>query len=205
MNESRRSVPFSITLLTLMALIVLPLATALLWLGWRAVDHLEQRSVGQRMAALESAVEGFLTTGLRVVVAVGATLAEAPSFTPDAGPDADPERLRQFVAVLTRYPAMAAVYVGYEDGHFLYAGRPETFSVDQRLEFDAPDGPCIILRKVEGEGTARRETWWFEMPDGTRSPPRSRPLAYDPRIRPCFNRHNPLRFLQLPFACRHQK
>ncbi len=186
MNESRRSVPFSVTLLTLMTLIVLPLATALLWLGWRAVDHLETRSVGQRMASLDTAVEGFLTSSLRVVVAVGTTLAEAPSFAPDAGAAADQERLRQFVALLGRYPSMAALFVGYEDGRFLYAGRPETFSIDQRLEFDAPDGPSIILRTIEGEGAARRETWWFEMPDGSRSPPRSRPLDYDPRTRPWY-------------------
>ena len=186
MNESRRSVPFSITLLTLMALIVFPLATALLWLGWRAVDHLETRSVGQRMASLETAVEGFLASGLSVVAAVGTTLAESPGFAPGAGPGADEERLRQFVALLGHYPAMAAVFVGYEDGHFLYAGRPETFSVDQRLEFDAPDGPSIILRMVSGEGASRRETWWFEMPDGSRSPPRSRPLGYDPLTRPWY-------------------
>jgi adenylate cyclase len=186
MNESRRSVPFSVTLLTLMTLIVLPLATALLWLGWRAVDHLETRSVGQRMASLDTAVEGFLTSSLRIVVAVGTTLAEAPSFAPDAGAAADQERLRQFVALLGRYPSMAALFVGYEDGRFLYAGRPETFSVDQRLEFDAPDGLSIILRTIEGEGAARRETWWFEMPDGSRSPPRSRPLDYDPRTRPWY-------------------
>jgi len=186
MNGSRRSVPFSITLLTLMALIVLPLAAALLWLGWRAVDHLEQRSVSQRMAALETAVEGFLTSGLRVVVSVGATLAEAPSFAPEAGHAADPERLRQFVALLGRSPAMAAAYVGYPDGHFVYVGRPETFSIDQRLEFDAPDGPSVILRTIEGEGAARRETWWFEMPDGSRSPARSRPLDFDPRKRPWY-------------------
>jgi adenylate cyclase len=186
MSEARRSVPFSITLLTLMALIVLPLALALLWLGWRAVDHLETRSVSQRMASLDTAVEGFLTAGLRVVVAVGTTLAEAPSFAPDAGPEADQERLRQLAALLGRYSTWAAVFVGYEDGRFLYAGRPETFSIDQRLEFDAPDGPSIIMRKIEGEGAARRETWWFEMPDGSRSPPRSRPLAYDPRTRPWY-------------------
>ena len=93
MNEAQRSVPFSITLMMLMALIVLPLATALLWLGWRAVDHLETRSVGQRMASLETAVEGFLTSGLRVTVAVCTTLAEAPSFWADAGPNADEEAL----------------------------------------------------------------------------------------------------------------
>jgi adenylate cyclase len=186
MSESKRSVPFSITLLTLMALIVLPLAAALLWLGWRAVDHLEQRSVGQRMASLDSAVEGFLTSGLRVVVSVGATLAEAPTFAPEAGHAADPERLRQFVALLGRSPAMAAAYVGYPDGHFVYAGRPETFSVAQRLEFDAPDGPSIILRTIEGEGVARRETWWFEMPDGSRSPVQTRHLDFDPRTRPWY-------------------
>jgi adenylate cyclase len=169
-----------------MALIVLPLALALLWLGWRAVDHLETRSVGQRMASLDSAVEGFLTAGLRIVVAVGTTLAEAPSFAPDAGPDADEERLRQLAALLGRYSSWAAVFVGYEDGRFLYAGRPETFSIEQRLEFDAPDGPSIILRKIEGEGAARRETWWFEMPDGSRSPPRTRHLDYDPRTRPWY-------------------
>jgi adenylate cyclase len=186
MNAARRSVPFSITLITLMALIVMPLSLALLWLGWRAVDHLETRSVGQRMASLDTAVEGFLTAGLRVVVAVGTTLAEAPSFAPDAGPEADQERLRQLAALLGRYSSWAAVFVGYEDGRFLYVGRPETFTVDQRLEFDAPDGPSIILRKIEGGGAARRETWWFEMPDGSRSPPRTRHLDYDPRTRPWY-------------------
>jgi len=45
MNGSRRSIPFSVTLATLMALIVLRLSAALLWLGWRAVDQLEERSV----------------------------------------------------------------------------------------------------------------------------------------------------------------
>jgi adenylate cyclase len=186
MNGSRRSVPFSITLLTLMALIVLPLAAALLWLGWRAVDQLEARSVEQRMASLEAAVEGFLTSGLRVITAVGATLAEAPSFASGAGAEADAERFRQFVIVLGRYPAVAAVFVGYQDGRFLYAGRPETFSVAQRLEYDAPDGPSVILRRVEGEGAARRDTWWFEMPDGSRTPVQSRPLDFDPRTRPWY-------------------
>ena len=57
MNGARRSIPFSVTLLTLMAMIVLPLAAALLWLGWRAVDQLEKRSIEHRMAALDEAVK----------------------------------------------------------------------------------------------------------------------------------------------------
>src|ERR1044071_6523529 len=73
-----RSVPFSITLLTLMGLIVVPLASALLWLGWHAVDVLEQRSVNQRMSALDYAVSTTLTDGLRTISSVGLTLAESP-------------------------------------------------------------------------------------------------------------------------------
>ena len=166
-----------------MALIVLPLAAALMWLGWRAVDQLETRNIEHRMAALDVAVEGFLSSGLRTIVAVGTTLADTPDFALKAGPDADERRLRQFVAVLRRYSSVAALFAGYRNGHFLYAGRPETFTADQRQEYDAPQGPSIILRTVEGEGAERRETWWFELPDGSRTPPRSRPLGYDPRVR----------------------
>ncbi|HEX9327369.1 MAG TPA: hypothetical protein VF915_12675, partial [Reyranella sp.] len=152
MNGSRRSIPFHVTLLTLMVLIVLPLAAALLWLGWRAVDQLEDRSVRHRMAALDSAVEGFLMSGLRVVVAVGSTLAETQAFAPGSTV-ADEERLRQFAVVIGRYPAMAAIYVGYDDGRFLYVGQTDTLSISQRLEFDAPDAPSLLMRSVvAGEG-----------------------------------------------------
>jgi adenylate cyclase len=185
MNRAR-SVPFSITLITLMALIVLPLSAALMWLGWRAVNQLEERSIRQSMASLESAVEGFLTSGLRLITAVGATLAEAPSFAADAGRAADAERFRQLVAAIERRPAVAAVYVGYPDGRFLYVGRTEMMSVSQRLEYDVPDAPSLILRMVEGEGAARRDVWRFEMPDGSRTAESSRPLDYDPRTRPWY-------------------
>src|ERR1044072_3358487 len=122
MNRSRRSIPFHVTLLTLMVLIVLPLAAALLWLAGRPVDQSEERSVRHRMASLDSAVEGFLSSGLRVVVAVGSTLAETQAFAPgSAVPDAG--RVRQFAGIIERYPAMAAIYVGYEDGRFLYVGQ----------------------------------------------------------------------------------
>jgi len=186
MNGKPRSVPFSITLLTLMALIVLPLAAALMWLGWRAVDQLEERSVAQRMASLDAAVGGFLSSGLRLIAAVGATLAETPSFAPEAGREADAERFRQLVGLLGRHPSVAAVYVGYDDGRFLYAGQSELLSVTQRLEYDAPDGPAILLRRVEGEGAARRDHWRFELPDGSRTPEKSMPLSYDPRTRPWY-------------------
>ncbi|HTE38975.1 MAG TPA: hypothetical protein VK630_20745, partial [Reyranella sp.] len=85
----RRSVPFSIHILTLMALIVVPLSSTLLWLGWRAVDRMEQRDVEQGMSALDDAVIGFLGNGLRIIVLVGQAMGEAPAFSPQTGAAAD--------------------------------------------------------------------------------------------------------------------
>src|SRR5258708_24184300 len=146
-----RSVPFSITLLTLMALMVVRLASALLWLGWHAVDVLEQRSVNQRMIALDYAVATTLTDGLRTITSVGLTLAEAPSFSPTAGSEADDERRRQLVAALQRHPAVSAAFVGYPDGHFLYAGRLSEFPAERRAEFAAPSPDAIVVRTVDGD------------------------------------------------------
>src|SRR5262245_50230766 len=100
MTRLPRSAPFSITILTLMALIVVPLASVLLWVGYRSVDSLEDRHIALRMTALENAVSAFVITGLRTIVSVGLTLAEAPSFAVEAGPAADDERRRQLVAML---------------------------------------------------------------------------------------------------------
>jgi adenylate cyclase len=179
-------VPFSVSILTLMALIVVPLASALLWLGWRAVDTLEQRSVAQRMATLDTAVSGFMVNGLRVIVSAGLTLAEAPSFAAKAGAAADDERGRQLVGLLERHPTLAAAFVGYSDGHFVFAGRMSAFSASQRVEYGAPEGDAIIVRIIVGEGPDRRETWWFPTADGKRSAEREKHSAYDPRLRPWF-------------------
>ena len=166
-----------------MALIVVPLASALLWLGWHAVGQLEQRSVNQRMSALDFAVATTLTDGLHTITSVGLTLSEAPSFAVNAGPEADDERRRQLAGVLKRHPAVTAVFVGYPDGHFLYAGRPSQFPADRRAELAAPSADAIILRTVDGEGPARRETGTIA---GSSGPPRTRPDNYDPRTRPWY-------------------
>jgi adenylate cyclase len=170
-------------LLTLMGLIVVPLASALLWLGWHAVDVLEQRSVNQRMTALDYAVATTLTDGLRTITSVGLTLAEEPSFAVTAGAEADDERRRQLVAMLQRHPAVSAAFVGYPDGHFLYAGRLSEFPAERRAEFAAPSEDAIVVRTVDGEGAQRRETWVIAGGGGA---PHSRPDSYDPRTRPWY-------------------
>ena len=208
-KSSRRSIPFSVTILTLMALIVVPLTSVLLWLGWRSVDLLEQRSADQRVSRLESAVEDFLTAGLHVVVSVGQTLAFGPSFNAAENPVTDEDRRHQLVAMLRRHPAVQSAFVGYADSSFIYAGRPETFSIEQRIELDAPDGESIIVRVIEAGAPPRTETYWFHLPDGTHGPARTTTTSFDARIRPWYVEAmkakqailtEPYRFAQTPDA-----
>jgi adenylate cyclase len=135
------------------------------------------------MSALDYAVSTTLTSGLRTITSVGLTLAEAPSFHVTAGTEADDERRRQLVAVLNRHPAVAAAFVGYPDGHFLYAGRLSQFSEQRRVEFAAPSADAIVVRTVDGEGADRSETWMVE---GAGGKPHTKPDAYDPRTRPWY-------------------
>jgi len=186
MKTVRRSIPFSITMLTLIAVIVLPLTSVLLWLGWRSVTVLEQRSADQRVSNLEAAVEDFLTDGLRVVIAVGQTLAFGPSFNVTEDPLIDEERRHQLIAMLRRHPAVQAAFVGYADGSFIYAGQLETLSVAMRLELDAPDGEATIVRVIEAGTPPRQETRWFYAPDGTHGRPQSIATSFDPRTRPWY-------------------
>jgi adenylate cyclase len=209
METVRRSIPFSITMLTLMALIVVPLTSVLLWLGWRSVTFLEQRSADQRVSNLEAAVEDFLTEGLHVVISVGQTLAFGPSFNVTENPLTDEERRHQLIAMLRRHPAVQAAFVGYADGSFIYAGQLETLSIEKRLELDAPDGESTIVRVIEAGTPPRLETWWFYAPDGTHGRSQSLATSYDPRMRPWYVEAmkagaailtEPYRFAQTPDA-----
>ena len=69
----KRDIPFSTSILSLIMMIVVPLAAILLGLGWRATETLEGSVVALRMAALEAAVTGWLTGGLRAASMVGQT------------------------------------------------------------------------------------------------------------------------------------
>ncbi|TMJ27243.1 MAG: HAMP domain-containing protein [Alphaproteobacteria bacterium] len=183
----RQSVPFSVTILTLMALIVVPLSSSLLWLGWRAVDRLEKEDVGQRMAELDTAVAGFLGDNLRLVVSLGQALGEQPEFAPQAGVAADGQRLRQLAGLLRRHPGVDAAFVGYPDGRMLYAGRTESSSPAQRVEFHIPPGDPIVQRVIAGEGAARQEVWRFLGADGSLGEPHARASDFDPRQRPWYS------------------
>lgn len=186
MKSFRWSVPFSITILALMALILAPLAAALLWLGWRSVTFVERLSGDQRVSVLEEGIERFVSNGLRGVVAVGQTLAETPVFRIDRGPDVDDERRRQLAAALTHHPLVGAAYVGFRDGRFLYVGRPDVYWDTPRVPYQDQKPDAVQVLMIEGKGAERRETWWFQSPDGSRSQARVQPVDYDPLSRPWY-------------------
>ena len=179
----KKDYPFSVSILALMTLVVVPLALVLLGLGWRAAVSLERTNVDLRMKGLADAVAGFVNGGMRVVVAAGQTLAQAPSFSLQAGAAADDERRLQLIGILDRHPRAGAVYAGYADGHFIYAGRTDLLAPALRRELGAPEGDALILRTIAGEGPERRETWQFRTPDGALTAARSKPTDYDPRER----------------------
>lgn len=182
----RRSVPLSVSILTLMVLIVVPLSFTLSWLGWRGVNRMETEDVDQRMGELDDAVRSLLGNGMRLIVAVGQALAEQEVFAHQTGADADTERLRQLAGVLDRHPAVDAAFVGYPDGRLIYAGRTEAYSPAQREEFHIPPGDPMVLRVISGEGAARREVWHFVAGDGHVTDPYERTTDFDPRDRPWY-------------------
>lgn len=186
MAKTRHTVPFSISILTLMALIVLPLASALLWLGWRAVDFQEQRNVDEQMGAFHAAVSSFMANGLRVVISAGETLAQTAAFSDSGGTARDENRLRQLIALLGRDPTVAATFAGYPDGHLIYVGRTALFSAQERAEFQVPDNGVLLIRVIDGQGGARREHWWFNSASAAPADQHARASTFDPRTRPWY-------------------
>jgi adenylate cyclase len=187
MKAFRWSVPFSVTILALIALILAPLAAALVWLGWRSVTFVERLSGDQRVTVLEQGIERFVSNGLRGIVAVGQTLAETPAFgIGRSGRDVDDERRRQLAAALVHHPLVSAAFVGFRDGRFFFAGRGEGDWDAPRLPDQEQKPDSVQMLTIEGKGAERRETWWFQSPDGSRSPAEVRPADYDPLSRPWY-------------------
>jgi adenylate cyclase len=182
----RHTISFSISILTLMALIVLPLSSALLWLGWRAVEAQERQRVEQRMSALHDAVSGFIAGSVRVVISAGEVLAQTPEFKIGAGPEGDNERRRQLMALLERHPTLAAAFAGYPTGRVIYVGRTAFFSPAERAEFGVPDDSTFLMRTIDGPAASRRENWWFDSADPDKAEVRTRPSDFDPRVRPWY-------------------
>jgi len=183
LGPMKKDYPFSVSILALMTLVVVPLAVVLLGLGWRAAVSLERTNIDLRMKGLADAVAGFVNGSMRVVLAAGQTLAQAPSFSLQAGAAADDERRLQLIGILDRHPRAGAVYAGYADGRFIYAGRADLLAPALRRDLGAPEGDALILRTIAGDGPERRETWQFRAPDGTLTAAQSKPTDYDPRER----------------------
>ncbi|MFX9089401.1 hypothetical protein ABTN55_19805, partial [Acinetobacter baumannii] len=49
--------------------------------------------------------------------------------------------------------------------------------------YGAPLAKSVIVRTIADTPEGRRETWWFQLPDGSETARRTRPSEYDPRKR----------------------
>ncbi|SJZ51236.1 adenylate cyclase [Enhydrobacter aerosaccus] len=185
-RRPRFTVRFSVSMLILMALILLPLSSTLLWLGWRAVDAQEQRSVDLRMNTLYNAISDFIGDGVRVDIAAAEALAETSDFSMSSGGARDEVRRRTLMALLTRHSNLAAAFAGYPDGHLVYVGRVSFLSNRERQVFGAPKDAVFLFRVVEGQGTDRRQSWWFDAVQMPRDGVQTRPTDFDPRQRPWY-------------------
>ncbi|MBS0519343.1 MAG: hypothetical protein JSR90_11670 [Proteobacteria bacterium] len=180
------TIRFSVSILILMAAILLPLSSTLLWLGWRAVDFQERRSVEHRMTALHNAVAGFIAVGVRVVISAAEALADTSDFDPATGPARDQERRKSLMELLVRHSNLAAAFVGYADGRFIYVSRTANFTAEERAELKVPANATFLFRLIDGQGEARRESWWFDTIRMPGAGVESRRSDFDPRTRPWY-------------------
>ena len=201
--------PFSVGILLMTALVVVPLSAALLWFRLASVDLLEQRSVDHRMSTLEAAVSNFLSGGLRPSSRSrddARRAAELPGVGRPGGRQRTPPPASSScsTAIPPSRRASSATTTA-----FFFAGRLSLLSVAQREEFDARRrGRHRADRRRRGRGRGRRPGGSFCR--GGSTPPRMHPTSFDPRQRPWYidatNRRRPPD-RALPFrlggGCRH--
>ena len=197
-SPKRRGVPFSISLVTLMLVVVGLLSAALLLLGWQATSTLEEANIDLRMAALDESVTGWLSSNIRSTVDVQQALAVTPAFSRRAGPSDNTsenaangvEARRQLAILLDHHPVMAAAYAGYADGSFDYVGRIAELPEALRRELNVPGSAVLFARSLAGGEGARPERWFFLAADGSALSEASRSLDFDPRNRPWYKEAN---------------
>ena len=186
--------PFSISLVTLMLVVVGLLSAALLLLGWQTASTLEEANIDLRMSALDESVTGWLSSNIRSTVDVQHALAVTPAFARRAGPaDAAADGVevrRQLSLLLSHHPGMAAAYAGYADGSFEYAGQIAELPNGLRLEMNVPREAVLFARALPAGEGVRTERWFFLTADGSPISEASRSLDFDPRTRPWYKEAN---------------
>ena len=177
----RISVPFKVSVLSLMIAVVVPLSAILLGLGWSAASTLERDNIDVRIGALEAGVAERINRSIRVFMAVGTTLRESSTFAAKDDAIRDDERARQLAAVLGQYPGMVAAYVGYGDRRLIYVGQAAALDPVLATQMGAPPGRSMLVRKLGLDDGNQREATYFIAANKDRTPERIRTIDEDPR------------------------
>ncbi|WP_178133270.1 adenylate/guanylate cyclase domain-containing protein [Vineibacter terrae] len=183
------AIPFGVGLLCLLAVILLPLVGTLLGIGRYTSSQLEQAVLAARSQALESTISTLADQGFQRFANTQQALADSGVYADAAAVmtrhDA-PGRLA-LVNMLKRHPNMAAGYVGFGDGGFLYAAQLDRLADVRRQEIGAPQNAVTGIRTIEGDGDGRVDRWAFLDANGAEVVGTPwHPQDYDPRERSWF-------------------
>ncbi len=183
------AIPFGAGLLCLLGVILLPLVGALLGIGWYTSAQLEEAVLAARSRALESTISTLADQGFQRFGNTQQALVDSGIYADGAAVVARPEAPGRLALVnmLKRHPNMAAGYVGYKDGSFLYAAQLDRLADVRRREIGAPANAATAIRAIRGEGRERVDGWTFIDANGAEVARKPTPLQdYDPRMRDWF-------------------
>lgn len=179
---------FGAGLLCLLGVILVPLVTALLAVGWYTTGRLEEKILTARVSTLEASISVLADQGFRRFASMQQALADSAVYAGRATLLADREApgRQALIGMLQRNPSVTAGYVGFADGGFFYVTQLERLAPARRLEIGAPQGTVVAIRIIHRDDRDHRDHWTFQDDRGGMLGEASVTPGYDPRTRGWF-------------------
>jgi adenylate cyclase len=182
------ALPFSVTLLTVVLAVLVPLSAALFGVGWYAVNTLQTANINLKIARAEETLTLLFVERMRSLAALQRQLAAQGEFAdPPGGASEALARGRVLLSFVEQFPSLSAAYVGYMDGSYTLATLPARLSPERQRGIDAPPGTMRALWLISFNTGDRSESWIFLDQAGTVIGQRTiKDGDYDPRTRPWY-------------------
>ncbi len=157
------SLPFNISILVAVMLVLIPLSATLFAVGWYAVDMLQTDNIRLKIARAEENVTLLLVERISSVDALQRQLATRPEIANSpGGNDVDSiARWRILNTFIEPFPSLTSAYVGYKDGGFAQASVLARYSPERQREINAPPGATRALWLISFNTGVRKESWFF--------------------------------------------
>jgi len=188
LRRFRFALPFSVTLLTVVMAVLVPLSAALFGVGWYAVNTLQTANINLKVARAAENLTLLFVERMRSLAALQRQLAAQSELADSPGGATEAiARGRTLVAFVEQFPALTAAYVGYRDGSYTLATVPARLSPERQRGIDAPPGTRRALWLISFNTGDRSEFWIFLDQAGNVIGQRTvKDGDYDPRTRPWY-------------------